>query len=289
MELQARARRFALSGDRQRRDRQAQRHRTRNPDDAQRPSPRQRHATAGSRCCPRWAPRNGRWCAPGFLAGDALRAMAGTRSSTLPRSRRISAEPSRRHGASGAPRRSRRRATGLRRAADRRRAPGRRGRANRRPARRADPDPGRGLAGDRHVGAPDRPADRRVVRRVRPRGDQCQRGVGGRGRHLDHVAAQPWHASGVRRQVVRQSDCGADDSDSRRAQPLRIRDARAAGPGVPRPDRRGCARPDTRCSGADFGGDRLPAGHRQHRAGHQARPRRRHRRLRGAAAVDRHR
>ena len=53
--------------------------------------------------------------------------------------------------------------------------------------------------GHRYVGAPDRPADRRVVRRVRPRRDQRQRRVGGRGRPVDHAAAQPWHASGVRR------------------------------------------------------------------------------------------
>ncbi len=57
-------------------------------------------------------------------------------------------------------------------------------------------------------------------------------------------------------EVVRQSDCGADDPDPRRAQPLRVRDARAAGPGVPRPDGRGRARPDSRCPGTDFGGDR---------------------------------
>ena len=66
----------------------------------------------------------------GFLAGDALRRMAGTRSSTLPRSRRISAPPRaadmapavRRDGLDGG-------LLGLRRAADRRRPPGRRRRA----------------------------------------------------------------------------------------------------------------------------------------------------------------
>ena len=48
VELQAGARRSALSGDRQRRHRPAQRRRARNPDDAQRTSPGQRDAATGS-------------------------------------------------------------------------------------------------------------------------------------------------------------------------------------------------------------------------------------------------
>ena len=69
------------------------------------------------------------------------------------------------------------------------------------------------------------------------------------------VAAQPRNASGVRRRGIRQSDCGTDDSDSRRDQPLRVRDARAAGPGLSGSDRRGRARTDSRCAATDFGGD----------------------------------
>ena len=61
-----------------------------------------------------------------------------------------------------------------------------------------------------------------------------------RGTHLVFDAVGP-----------RQSHCGADDSDTRRAQPLRVRHARTAGPGVPRADRRGGPRADSRRATTD--------------------------------------
>ena len=95
------------------------------------------------RCCRRWARANRALVRTGFLAGDALRALAGTPSSTLPRSRRVAAERAvelaptvRRDGLDG----------GLL-AYDGQliddAATGRRRRPHRRPARRADPDPRR--------------------------------------------------------------------------------------------------------------------------------------------------
>ena len=87
---------------------------------------------------------------------------------------------------------------------------------------------------------------------------------------------------------VRQSRRRADHSDSRRDQPVRVRDARTAGTRVPRADRRGRARTDSRCAATHVGGDLVPARHRQHRTGRRARSGRRHRRVCRTAAADRH-
>ena len=205
VELQAGARRAALPGDRQRRDRAAQRHRTRNPDDAQRSSPRQGHAAAGSAAALDEQRRRGRWCVS--VSWQAT----GCASSRARRRRRC-----RGHG--GSPRA----------------AP-----STWRPPCGATVSRGGLLAYDgqliddaRLVTAVARTAaqhgariltrvaasnatgtsvrltdqlHRRVVRRVGPRRHQRQRRVGGGGRHLDQAAAQPRNASGVRRRVVRQS------------------------------------------------------------------------------------
>ena len=192
----------------------------------------------------------------GFVAGDALRMLAGTPSSTLPRSRRIGAQQAvemaptvRRDGLDGALLAydgqlidDARLVAAVARTAAQHGA---------RILTRVG-----GHVGHRHVGAADRRADGGVAGRDRPRGDQRDRGVGRRGRPVDQAAAQPRYASGVRRRHVRQSGCGTDHSDPRGDQPLRLRHARAAGPGLPRADRRGRARADSRCAGTDAGRDR---------------------------------
>ncbi len=195
----------------------------------------------------------------GFLAGDALRAMARTRSSTLPRSRRISAE----------------------RAVDMA------------PTVRRDGLSGGLLAYDGQL-IDDARLVAAVARTAAQHGAQiltrvaASEATGTSVRLTDQLTSESFdvsaraviNASGVwagevdssiklrpsrgthlvfDAEGVRQSDCGADDSDSRRAQPVCIRDAGAIGQGVPRPDRRGCAWPDTRRSRADVGGDRLPS------------------------------
>ena len=55
------------------------------------------------------------------------------------------------------------------------------------------------IRGHRHLGAADRPAHRRIVRRVRPRRHQCDRRVGGRDRPVAEAAAQPRDPPGLRR------------------------------------------------------------------------------------------
>ena len=89
----------------------------------------------------------------GFVAGDGLRMLAGTKSSTLPRSAADRRAAGGGDGADRAPRRARRCAAGLRRPTDRRRPPGHRGGTHRRAARRPDPDPGVGHLGRRQFGA----------------------------------------------------------------------------------------------------------------------------------------
>ena len=287
MELQAGARRPALPGDRQCRHRAPQRHRTRNPDDAQRSSPRQGHAAAGSA-----AARDEH----GVAGFGALRFRGGRRAAqagghavidaaAIPADRRGARD---RAGAHRAPRRVERRPARLRRPTDRRRAPRHRGGAHGSAARRAHPDPCRRIERDRHLGDTDRSALRRVVRRLGPRRHQRHRRVGGGGRHLDPAAAKSRNTSGVRRRRLRQSRCRADYSDSRRDQPVRVRDARTAGTRVPRADRRGRAGTDSRCAAAYVGRDLVPARHRQHRTGRRARSGRRRRRVCRTAAVDRH-
>ena len=151
----------------------------------------------------------------GFLAGDALRMLAGTPASTLPRSRRVSAQrvvemaPTvRRDGLDG----------GLL-AYDGQLIDD--ARLVTAVARTAAQHSARILTyvaaseRDRYLGAVDRPANRAVVRRVGRCGDQRGRGVGGRDRRFAQVAAQPRNTSGVRCRCVRESDCSADHSDSR--------------------------------------------------------------------------
>ena len=142
----------------------------------------------------------------GFLAGDALRRLAGTSASTLPRSRRVDAGRAaelvpavRRDGLDGG-------LLGLRRPARRRRAAGGRRRAHRGSARRTDPDLCRGVRRHRNFRPPDRPAHRGVVRRHGARRDQRDRRVGRQHRHVDQAAAQSRNASGVRRRGIRQSE-----------------------------------------------------------------------------------
>ena len=189
----------------------------------------------------------------GFVAGDALRMLAGTRSSMLPRSRRISVQQA----------------------------------VEMAPTVRRDGLDGALLAYDgqliddaRLVAAVARTAAQhgaRILTRVSassaagrsveltdeltgeslelagPGGDQRDGGVGRRGGPVHQAAAQPRHASGVRRRHVRQSGCGTDHPDTRGDQPLRVRHARAAGPGLSGADRRGRARADSRCAGTDTG------------------------------------
>ena len=151
VELQAGARRPAVSGDRQCRHRPAQRHRTRNPDDPQRPSPRQGDAAAGSAAAVDEYRERGRWCAP--VSGRRRAAQAGGHAgidaAAVPRGRRRARH---RAGARCAPRRVDRRPARLRRAADRRRPPGHRRGAHGGPARRPHPDPRRRIERHRHLG-----------------------------------------------------------------------------------------------------------------------------------------
>ena len=288
MEFQAGARWLAVSGHRQHRHRPPQRHRTRNPDDPQRPSPRQGDAATGSTAAVdgRPEPRVGARRVSGRRWLAQVGGHAGVDAAAVPLRR---SRARYRIGAGRAPRRSDRWPARLRRPTHRRRPPCHRRGAHGGPARRPHPDPRRRIKRHGHLRDADRSAIGRVVRRVGPRGDQRLRRVGGGGGHLDQAAAQPRNTSRLRRQGFRQSHCRADDSDSRRDQPIRVRDARTAGPGVSGADRRGRSRPGSRCAAADVGRDLVPAEHREHRAGRRARRRRRDRRVRRAAAVDRHR
>ena len=137
----------------------------------------------------------------GFVAGDGLRRLAGTPSSTLPRSRRIAAARAiemaptvRRDGLGGGLLAydgqlidDARLVTAVARTAAQHGA-----RILTRVAR---------IAGDRRLGTADRSAFRGVIRRRGPRRHQCQRRLGGRGGHLDQATAKPRNPSGVRREA----------------------------------------------------------------------------------------
>ena len=185
----------------------------------------------------------------GFLAGDALRMLAGTPASTLPRSRRVSA----------------RRVVEMA------------------PTVRRDGLDGGFLAYDgqliddaRLVTAVARTAAQHGARILTYVAASEATGTSVRltdqrtGQSFDVSAGAVINAAGVWAGEIdgslrlrpsrgthlvfdcrdlRQSDCGADHSDSRRAQPLRVRHARATGPGLPRADRRRRSRPDSRCAG----------------------------------------
>ena len=206
MELQAGARRPALSGHRQRRHRPSQRRRTRNPDDPQRASSGEGDAAAGAA-----AAVDGPWRAPWSASASSRRRPARARghpASTLPGSR-VFGPTGDRVGADGS-------RTGLDGALlaydgqlidDARLVTAVARTAAQHGARILTC---RRLGRDRHLGAADRSADRRVAGRVGARGDQRRGGLGGRGRPLDPscgpVAAPIWSST----PGLRQSDCRAD-------------------------------------------------------------------------------
>ena len=178
----------------------------------------------------------------GFLAGDALRMLAGTPSSALPRSRRVSAQ----RVVEMAPTVSRDGLAGGLLAYDGQLIDD--ARLVTAVARTAAQHGARILtyvAASEATGTSVRLTDQRTGQSFDVSAGAVINAAGVWAGEIDgvvEVAAQPRNASGLRCRRVRQSDCGADHSDSRRAQPVRVRDARAAGPGLPRADRRGCAR-----------------------------------------------
>ena len=259
MELQAGARRAALSGDRQCGDRPAQCRRTRNSDDAQRPSSGSGDAAAGPAAAVDGS--DGAGVGAGRISRRRRAAQDG--GHTRIRFARFTtyfgaARP--RDGAGRSARRPRRWSIGLRRATDRRRPAGRRRRANRGTAGSPDLDLYRGIRSHRELAAADRSAQRRILRHLGARGDQRHRGVGGGDRSVIEATAQPRHPPRLRCQDTRQSDSGADDSDPRRTQSLRLRDARTTGTDLLGAHRRGGSRADSRSAATDIGGDCVPAG-----------------------------
>ncbi len=189
----------------------------------------------------------------GFVAGDGLRRLAGTSASALPRSSRVDA----RRAVELAPTVRTEGLDGAYLAYDGQLVDD--ARLVTAVARTAAQHGARILTRVSASGAdatsvqPDRRTHRGLLRRDRAGGHQRRRGVGRRSRPGDHAAAQPRHASGVRRRGVRQSHRGTDHSDTGGVEPVRLRDARAARPRLPGADRRGRPGADSRCAATDSG------------------------------------
>ena len=233
--------------------------------------------------------RRGHWCVSVSRRATVCASLRARRPRRCRAHRRVGATRAVEMAPTVRARRAWRRPARLRRTVHRRRTARHRGGAHRRAARRADPDPRWrvGATGtsvtltDQRSGESFDVSARAVINasgvwagevdtsiRLRP----------SRGTHLVFDAASFGNPVAA-----------LTDSDPRRDQPVRVRDARAAGARVPRVHRRGRARPRSRCAGTLRRPRSVPARHRQRRAGRRARSRRRHRRVCRASAADRHR